>query len=87
MVRINIVSTLNPSGLEEFNGKGKYRTPELAWERPIGIVSLGFLNSSSLGEDYQNSMFVSDLNNGYLYNFNLNENRTGLELIGPLKIR
>jgi glucose/arabinose dehydrogenase len=79
------VITLNPSGLVNFSGKGTYRTPELTWERPIGIVALGFLNSSHLGEDYKNSMFVSDLNNGYLYNFNLNKNRTGLDLVSPLK--
>ncbi len=76
--------SLNPSGLVNFDGKGTYRTPELTWERPIGIVALGFLNSSYLGENYLNSMFVSDINNGYLYNFNLNENRTGLDLLGPL---
>jgi hypothetical protein len=29
-------------------------------------------------------MFVGDINNGILYNFDLNENRTGLELDGAL---
>jgi glucose/arabinose dehydrogenase len=79
--------TLNPSGLEDFNGNGTYRIPELTWERPIGIVALGFLNTSYLGKNYQNTMFVSALNNGYVYNFKLNENRTGLDLLNPLQDR
>jgi len=78
------VQTLNPSNLVDFNGSGKYRTPELTWEQPIGIVALGFLNSSYLGKEYLNTMFISDINNGYVYNFKLDENRTGLELNGPL---
>ncbi|ALI37570.1 Soluble aldose sugar dehydrogenase YliI precursor [Candidatus Nitrosocosmicus oleophilus] len=79
------VETLNPSNLVDFNGSGKYRTPELTWQQPIGIVALGFLNSSYLGNEYLNTMFVSDINNGYVYNFKLDKNRTGLELNGPLK--
>jgi hypothetical protein len=30
-------------------------------------------------------LFVGDLNNGYLYHFDLDENRTSLKLVGPLE--
>jgi glucose/arabinose dehydrogenase len=40
------------------------------------------LNSSSLGERYDYNMFVGDINNGNLYFFTINGNRTGLDLGG-----
>lgn len=75
----------NPSGLVDFDGKGSYGSPELVWEKSIGIVGLGFLNSDYLGNIYNNSMFVSDFNNRYLYNFKLSEDRNSLDLKDPLK--
>ena len=45
---------------------------------PIGITALKFLNSDKLGKQYQNNMFVGDINNGLLYRFILNEARDGL---------
>jgi aldose sugar dehydrogenase len=44
-----------------------------------------FLNSSALGDEYTNDMFVADINNGRLYHFDLNPDRTGLLLEGPLE--
>ena len=37
-----------------------------------------------MGENYTNDLFVGDFNNGNLYHFELNQNRTGLLLNGPL---
>jgi aldose sugar dehydrogenase len=68
-----------------FGGNGKYRDPEFVWEQPIGPTALKFLNSGKLGKQYENSIFTADVDNGYLYNFKLNENRTGLLLDGPLQ--
>jgi len=68
-----------------FEGKGKYSDPEFVWKQPIGPTALKFLNSDRLGKQYENSMFVGDVDNGYLYNFRLNQDRTGLLLNGPLQ--
>jgi aldose sugar dehydrogenase len=40
---------------------------------------LEFLNSSKLGDNYKNNLFVGDYNNGNLYFFKLNNNRDGIE--------
>jgi glucose/arabinose dehydrogenase len=49
------------------------------------LPHLKFLNSDRLGKQYENSIFAGDVDNGYLYNFKLNQERTGLLLIGPLQ--
>lgn len=51
----------------------------------VGVTSLEFLKEDVLGEAHQYDMFVADYNNDYLYKFELNERRTGLELEGDLK--
>lgn len=79
-----LIPTLNPTGLVNFSGNGIYRSPELSWERTVGVVALSFLNSTKLGEHYTNSMFISDFNNDNIYNFNLNADRSELDLFGPL---
>jgi aldose sugar dehydrogenase len=74
---------LNPnSNLVNFGGKGKYRSPELGWNYTVGPTALKFLNSSRLGTEYINDIFVGDINNGNLYHFKLSGNRTGLVLKG-----
>jgi glucose/arabinose dehydrogenase len=70
--------------LADFDGRGNYSDPEFAWQIPVGVTSIKFFNSPNLGEQYQNDIFVGDINDGILYNFDLNENRTGLELDGAL---
>jgi aldose sugar dehydrogenase len=74
----------DPHTLVDFGGKGKYRDPELAWRDDVGVTALRFLNSDKLGRQYQNDMFVADANNGNIYHFKLNGNRTGLLLNGSL---
>ncbi len=37
-----------------------------------------------MGKQYQNDIFVGDIHSGRIYDFKLNENRTGLALTGPL---
>ena len=48
---------------------------------PTAIV---FLNSEKLGKQYHNDMFVADYEQGYIYHFKLNQDRTALILEGPL---
>ena len=71
--------------LEAFGGTGVYRDPEFAWQNTVGVTAVKFLNSTALGEQYANDMFVADINNGRLYHFDLNVDRTGLILEGVLE--
>ena len=64
-----------------FDGKGIYRSPEFVWNQTVCPTALKFLNSDKLGKQYENSMFVGDVNTGNLYNFKLNEDRIGKSVI------
>ena len=52
-------------------GKGSYAEPKFDWVTPIGITALKFLNSGKLGQEYQNNMFVGDINNGFYIDLSL----------------
>jgi glucose/arabinose dehydrogenase len=70
--------------LFNFNGSGKYSSPELTWDQTIAPTSIAFLNSSNLGNQYGNDMFVGTAKNSLLH-FNLEgENRSELVLNGSL---
>jgi aldose sugar dehydrogenase len=70
-----------PSDLVTFNRTGKYSPPEFIWNNTVAPTALKFLNSDKLGKQYENDLFVSDFNNGNIYHFDLNQNRT--ELLKP----
>jgi aldose sugar dehydrogenase len=70
--------------LVTFNGNGKYSNPELAWNISQGVTALKFFNSDTLGEASGNDVFVGDVKSGNLYHFDLNKDRTQLELNGRL---
>jgi aldose sugar dehydrogenase len=70
--------------LEDFGGTGEYRDPEFVWNNTVGVTAIKFFNSTGLGEEYQNDMFVADINNGRIYHFDLDEDRTELVLDGVL---
>jgi glucose/arabinose dehydrogenase len=76
--------TMDPTGLIDFGGKGKYRSPEFVWNNTSGPTAIKFMNSDKLGKQYQNDLFVADFHGGNIYHFKLNENRTGLILSDPL---
>jgi glucose/arabinose dehydrogenase len=77
--------TLDPEGLLDFQGRGKYRSPEFTWFKPTPApTALVFLDSDKLGKQYQNDIFVGDFQGGNIYHFDLNQNRTHLVLEGPL---
>lgn len=57
-----------------------YADPVLTWSTPPGLTAIEFLNSSKLGDNYNNNIFVGDFNNGNLYYFGLNQQREGLKL-------
>ena len=81
-----VVTPLNAEedyGLVDFDGKGKYSSPEFVWD--VVPTALKFLNSDKLGKQYENDMFVGDVKYGNLYHFKLDEQRTGLLLDGTLE--
>jgi glucose/arabinose dehydrogenase len=75
---------LHPSNLVDFGEKGKYKVAEFIWFQMVAPTALKFLNSSKLGKQYQNDLFVGDYNNGNLYHFKLSQDRTALVLNGTL---
>lgn len=77
-------SHFNEDELVEFNGRGKYSDPEFVWNKTVGPTAIKFLSSDKYGQEYQNDLFVGDVNNGNLYHFNLNDDRTELEVNGTL---
>jgi aldose sugar dehydrogenase len=73
-----------PNGLVKL-GSGMYSEPELTWEYTIAPSALKFFNSSSLGPEYVNDLFIGNANGFPLYRFDLKDNRTALDLRhGPL---
>jgi glucose/arabinose dehydrogenase len=74
----------NYSQLVNFDGKGKYSDPEFSWTETVGPTKIKFLNSDKLGKSYENDMLVSDIKNGRIYHFDLNEKRDSLVLGGNL---
>jgi len=73
-----------PGSLVNFDGKGKYSEPEFEWNETLGITAIKFLDSDKLGKNYENDVFVGDFDNGNIYHFDLNSNRTGLSLDNKL---
>ncbi len=65
--------------LVSFTGS-HYADPVLTWPDPIAVTDIEFLESSTLGEDYSNNVFVGDYNNGNLYYFEVNPERDGFVL-------
>jgi glucose/arabinose dehydrogenase len=76
---------LSHTELENFNGTGVYSDPEFVWQYPtVAPTALKFLNSSRLGSEYKNDLFVGSWNVGTLYHFDLSKDRTSLMLNGSL---
>ena len=67
-----------------FDGKGNYSDPEFVWKETVAPTALKFLNSSKLGSQYENTIFIGDVKTGNLYNFRLDSAREQLLLDPPL---
>jgi aldose sugar dehydrogenase len=65
-----------------FDG-AKYGDPVFSWYAPVGVTDIEFFNSTKLGEEYDDNIFVGDINNGNLYFFEVNEDRTGVTFHDP----
>ncbi len=73
-----------PGNLVDFDGRGKYSSPEFTWNQRVGPTDLKFLATDKLGRQYENDMLVADVNNHRIYHFELNQNRTALVFQGSL---
>jgi aldose sugar dehydrogenase len=73
-----------PDKLVDFDGKGKYSEPEFVWNETFGVTAIKFLDSDKLGKNYEDDVFIGDYDNGNIYHFNLNSNRTALSLDSKL---
>jgi glucose/arabinose dehydrogenase len=71
------------SDLIMLNGS-HYSDPKFSWRFPVGVTDIEFLESSKLGKDLENNMFVGDINNGNLYIFKVNPNRSGIDIQNSL---
>jgi aldose sugar dehydrogenase len=61
----------------------KYQDPIFSWYAPVGVTDIEFLDSTKLGDKYDDNIFVGDINNGNLYFFEVNGNRTGVTFQDP----
>ncbi|HJT84031.1 MAG TPA: PQQ-dependent sugar dehydrogenase [Nitrososphaeraceae archaeon] len=84
IVGLDIEEEKGPDNLVTFNGHGIYSEPELSWKDTVAPTSITFLDSSVLGDYYQNDMFVANAGGGKIYSFDLSSDRKQLSLSGPL---
>lgn len=75
---------LSPNNLVSFGGRGTYSSPEFTWMNPAAPSAIKFLDTNKYGPEYNNDLLVGDANNGYIYDFNLDEQRENFELSGVL---
>lgn len=61
-----------------------YQDPVFSWRDSVGVTDIEFFSSDKLGKQYENNVFVGDINNGNLYFFEVNKERNGLILEGGL---
>ena len=59
-----------------------YSDPEFSWYEPVGPTAIAFPDRNSF-ERYSDWLFVGDYNNGRIYNFQLNSDRTGFIFANP----
>ena len=60
-----------------------YADPKFSWLDTVGPTAIAFLDSLGLGAQYENDVFVGDINNGNLYRFKPNGRRDGFVFNGP----
>jgi uncharacterized protein YjbI with pentapeptide repeats len=66
------LSILNPKPFENF----VYSDPEFSWYKTVAPTAIAFPDKDWFGK-YSDSLFVGDHNNGRIYKFQLNVDRTG----------
>jgi glucose/arabinose dehydrogenase len=69
--------------LVNFLGSSSYADPVFSWGSAQGITDIEFYDSDRLGNNYTNNIFIGDFNNGHLYYFEVNGNRSSLQFEHP----
>ena len=69
--------------LVSFQDALSYADPVFSWGEAVGVTDIEFYDSDRLSDDYTNNIFVADANNGDLYFFEVNEDRSGLHFENP----
>jgi glucose/arabinose dehydrogenase len=69
--------------LVNFLGSSSYADPVFSWGRAAGVTDIEFYDSDRLGNNYTNNIFIGDFNNGHLYYFEVNGNRSSLQFEHP----
>jgi glucose/arabinose dehydrogenase len=64
--------------LVSFQGS-QYIDPVFSWQIPPAVTDIEFLHSPKLGDKYANNIFVGDYNNGNIYYFEVNKDRSGIK--------
>jgi len=73
------LSASDSTGKELVNFSGShYADPLLTWLDTVALTDIEFLESSRLGDMYNNNVFVGDNNNGNLYYFRVSLDRSSL---------
>ena len=76
-------SNVTLDDLVMFGNTTYYGDPAFSWQLPIGVTDIEFFDSGKLGAQYENNVFVGDVNYGNLYFFRVNGDRTGLHFAQP----
>ena len=58
----------------------QYSDPVFSWAESRGVTDIEFFNSTSFGPSFENGIFVGDITTGTLFYFELNADRTGINL-------
>jgi glucose/arabinose dehydrogenase len=64
-----------------FDGKGTYYEPVFTWVDTVAPTAITFIDSKIFGEEYENDLLVGSVKQGRIFHFDLNETRTGLDLL------
>jgi glucose/arabinose dehydrogenase len=80
------IQIMGPATNEAINalpeyGDYKYSDPEFSWQKPVAPTAISFSGSESFGQT--DRVFVGDCNNGNIYRFKLNSERTGFVFDSP----
>jgi aldose sugar dehydrogenase len=70
--------------LVSLGSRAAYSDPEFSWADTVAPTDLHFFNSARLGSQYQNDLFVGDVNTGTIFHFDLTSDRKSLVLGGDL---
>ena len=76
-----IDQSLYEKGIQSLEGFA-YSDPEFSWHTPVGVTAIAFPDMTNFGK-YQDWLFVGDFNNGRIYKFQLNSDRTEFIFSAP----